>query len=69
MTGVRLGNMETPLRPTSIKPGSADKALINTVFRCSSACMTLPQSRQSRTPGCLAKGMRAASAALTETSR
>ena len=30
-TGSRLGNMETPLRMTAIKPGSADGALMNAV--------------------------------------
>ena len=33
MTGTRLGNMETPLRMSAIKPGSADEALMNTVCR------------------------------------
>lgn len=32
-TGTTLGNMETPLRLTPIKPGSADEALMNTVCR------------------------------------
>ncbi len=32
-TGTRLGNMETPLRMTAIKPGSADEALMTAVCR------------------------------------
>lgn len=31
--GARLGNMETPLRMSAIKPGSADEALMNAVCR------------------------------------
>ena len=32
-TGATLGNMETPLRMTSIKPGSAEEALMNVTCR------------------------------------